>query len=637
MSLSLRHLVLLAMGIAAQGHAQNSESSPNSLPGVQSLAVSRFEFAYGLSHPDLPPLEALSELRVPLVLKEGVWTSEEKIVGEPVALGALPAESRFDAAALRAIAARVVAHYNAAGIFGVWVAFDGIEASASVSGANTLADNRLAGNSGARIVVWASQVKEVRTLARGERFPSDKANNNPKHAWIVAASPLQPAPSADAPGSLMKRDSLETYLGDLSRLPGRRVEVSVASAGQPGEVVLDYLVNETKPWQLFAQVSNTGTEATGEWRERLGYQQNQLTNRDDTLNVDFVTTADFETLTGFFSYRFPLFRPSRLSARIFGSYGDFTANSQTFQDLRFAGDNWSGGGEFAYIQSLFKSWDFSVTVGARYSHFGVDSGIGAVSLSSAESDFLIPYLGLSLSRDAGAWAAQTGVLVEHSVSGVPNSDPTKGLQGLGRLGADETWTSLRWNADYTVYLDNLLSSAGGNRAHELSFRARGRYLPGGEILVPQEQDVLGGAYSVRGYDESVLAADESLVFTAEYAWHIARGLRPGEPGRLFGQSFRWRPPAQRRAADWDLIFRGFTDYGFRWVNTDSSSSGASTSAISNRDLSLFGAGGGLELVILQNFSLRCDVGMVLEDIKDTNETLAESGDVRAHIAASIIW
>ncbi len=59
-------------------------------------------------------------------------------------------------------------------------------------------------------------------------------------------------------------------------------------------MTLDYLVNKTKPWTVYAQASNTGTEQTKEWRERFGFIDNQLTNHDDVQSIDY-TTAGFDS------------------------------------------------------------------------------------------------------------------------------------------------------------------------------------------------------------------------------------------------------------------------------------------------------------------------------------------------------
>ena len=62
---------------------------------------------------------------------------------------------------------------------------------------------------------------------------------------------------------------------------------------------LDYLVTEQKPYSAYLQVSNTGTESTGDWRERIGFIHYQMTGRDDIFSVDFITAEFDKTNTVF--------------------------------------------------------------------------------------------------------------------------------------------------------------------------------------------------------------------------------------------------------------------------------------------------------------------------------------------------
>src|SRR5208337_91005 len=95
------------------------------------------------------------------------------------------------------------------------------------------------------------------------------------------------------------------YVDRLNRQPGRRVDVAISAADQPDQYTLDYLVNEIKPWYVYAQVSNTGTALTNTWRERFGLVDNQLSGNDDILNLDALTDFNESTnATG--SYEFPI-------------------------------------------------------------------------------------------------------------------------------------------------------------------------------------------------------------------------------------------------------------------------------------------------------------------------------------------
>lgn len=626
-------LVLLFFSGFGLLRAQEAAGLPNA------VLIDRFLFRYGLDHPQLPSLEELRAIKLSLRKNAGIWRKTEGREGEILTLGQLPAGSQFDGEALKAVAQAIVNWFNARGFSGVWVAFTDLEATGP-----TLTDNRASGEHSAQIVIWASQVSEVRTLARGSRFKPEESINNRKHQRIAHGSPLQGSVSAEKPGDLFRQGVVERYLADLSTQPGRRVEASIASAGAPGKVVLDYLVTEIKPWMVIAQASNTGTAATDRWRGRLGFQHNQLTNHDDVLNLDAISTPDFSSYGTFGSYRLPLLPPATLVGRVFGSYGDFLANDATLQTLRFGGKNWLTGGELSNRSVFLRHWEINSVAGAAYTHYEVQSEVAGTSLSKGSAEFLIPYLGTNLSRDSEWWSIGGGVRIDHTVSSRSRTSAA-GITTLGRIGADEEWTSLRWNLGGSTYLDPLFNKSEQTSAlaHELSFRVRGRVLLRGHRLIPQEEEPLGGALSVRGYPEAILSADEFILATAEYAFHLPRSFKPGERKKLFGRPFSWRPPQPNQRADWDLIFRGFFDYGYRWVSPGpAGSSGLNSSALIDRDLGFAGAGGGVELVLWRNVSLRCDVGTALTELRDQSlapgdQVVVRSGSVRVHFVSSISW
>ena len=623
-------LLGLVVGARAQDQGATAAAPPDG-----GIAIEHFEFSYGLEHPALPPLEQLKGLTVHSTRDGNVFRAPSSKGAENLTLSGIPEGSRFDSDALRGIAQEVVHWYNARGLYGVWVTYSDLESSPS-----GLVDNRPPDNHDARMVIWASQVAEVRTLARGKRFKPQFSVNNRKHRGIIKHSPLQP-------GSLFRQDVLDTYLSGLSLHPGRLVEASIASAGAPGKVVLDYLVNESKPWQVFSQVTNFGTEATGVWRARLGYQDNQLTNHDDILNVDVISTPDLKTYGSFLSYRIPVFRPARLLVRVYGSYGDFLAGDATLQNLHFAGKNWLGGIEFSNRLSLPRSWSLVSVLGTNYNHYAIESRINKTPLVSGYSNFLVPFLGTTLSRDANWWTLSGGVRVDSTVGNFANLNQTNGIPALGRVSADSVWTSLRWNASGTLYLEPLFLGAerAPFSANEISVRVRGRSLLRGKRLIPHEQEPIGGAFSVRGYTESVLSADEFIASTVEYALHVPRMFKPGEPGTLFRQPFRWRPVRRQQTPDWDLIFRGFFDYAYRQVTPAPIVAGQTATgevSLVDRSLALAGTGGGFELTVRQNFSLRCDVGMALTELRDNTrpagqELVVPAGEIHYYLSSSFSW
>jgi hemolysin activation/secretion protein len=474
--------------------------------------------------------------------------------------------------------------------------------------------------------VWVGQVAEVRTIAKGERFSPDESINHSAHTRIRAESPIQAA-EGDEPAGLFRRKLVDDYVSGLSLHPTRRVEVSLASAGEPGKVVLDYLVNEVRPWQIFAQSSNTGSKATGVWRTRLGFQHTQFTNHDDILNLDVVSSGSWDTKAGLASYSFPLLRPEKLRLRVFGSAGDFKIGDLGFAQTKFTGDNWQAGTEATYRLRVRDRYGVAALAGLTYNHYNVGSSIANTAASGGRSGFLIPFVGARVTRQGERIGLSFAGRIEHSVDGIPNESATSGIEQLGRSDPAPSWTVFKGGVSAVAYLETLFqrlrpqgtAASPGKLAHEMSASLRGQYVMSRDRLVPQEQDLLGGAYSVRGYPDSILSADDSVVASAEYTFHVGRvySIPP-----IFG-------------ADIGLLLRGFTDFGHSWVTPAPGARGNLRLTEQNR--SMWSAGAGTEISIRNQISLRCDVGYVLRDLKDPFNTLAERGDIRAHFIGSLTW
>src|SRR5580765_3957125 len=145
------------------------------------------------------------------------------------------------------------------------------------------------------VEIFVSDVAKVRTIARCVPFekeaearmndddaPDGRTVKASKHLWTKAKSPVY----VDDPkkgGSLLQKNRLQDYLNRLNRFPGRRVCAAINSTGEPGKIMLDYVIREEKPLTVYFHEANDGTESTGEWRSRVGLQWLQLANLDDIL------------------------------------------------------------------------------------------------------------------------------------------------------------------------------------------------------------------------------------------------------------------------------------------------------------------------------------------------------------------
>lgn len=616
-------LALPELGRAAALEGASGEFSGSEGP---LYLVSAFELEYARPHPEHPPLQELENL--PLALGE---TSGGYVGPRRGGRNAWFALSDLDggypieiyASGLRELDEQLVDALNRLGLIGVYVAPhpDDIDRESG-------RDLRGPANTRLRIQIHTGRVAGLRTFGSGARIALEDRSDSAQHEGIKRGSPVQPvgaAANADA-DLLLKRD-LNEYLSHLNRHPGRRVGLSVTPSRTPGGVYLDYLVSEARPWTIYSQISDTGTEQTDEWRQRFGLVHHQLTGNDDILRIDYITGGFYEVNALFASYEAPLQRSQRVRWRIRAARTQYESNQRgaRFDDL-IKGEQWSAGAEL--IANVFQRDDLFVdlTAGARW----MNAEVNQFGFRVPEVSFFIPRLGLNLERYRETSSLQGSINVERNLKSVAGTD-VSGEEVFGRADLDDEWTLLSWNAAYSFYLEPALNPrawqnprtpASSTMAHELVFSTRGQ-LAFGTRLVAQARQVLGGLHSVRGYPQSVAAGDTVLFGSAEYRYHVPMGfrLRPDPADVPLLGEFRIAPQRVYGRPDWDLVLRTFFDVGFT-IESDRNS------AEENQTLSSIGVG--IELVLKRNLSLRFDWGIALQKVRDV-----ESGDNEAHFSATL--
>jgi len=627
-------------------------AAPAGEPGP-AIEISEFKLSYGgaeepkhalyKGHPGLPKVEAIAQLAVTVGKEADGYVAPR--AGLPSAtfklaeIGTLPVK-KFYASGLLSVEEQVVTWFNRRKLVGIFVAPHPedlvmevrlVEKQRKVTRQE---DRRPANRKDLRLVVWTGVVTQVRTIASGDRVPKEQRVDNPAHARIKAHSPVRPAVEGAPRADLLDKGALERYTSFLSRHPGRRVDVALASADRPGGVVLDYLVNENKPWYAYVQASNTGTHYTRPWRERFGFVHNQLTGHDDILTLDY-DTAGFDAAHAVnLSYEVPVFGFERLRWRVYGSWSKYTASDIGQANAEFRGEGWSAGTELAANVFQHKAFFVDAVLGARWDHLRVDDKLSA---TTGEDDILSPYVGFRFERITEIASTGGFLMLEWNLKDTANTEYEE-LNKLGRLHPDTRWAILKFDVEHAFYLEPLLNPAAwadpsnwkhATLAHELAFRFRGQNSTG-HRLTPQYEMVAGGMYTVRGYPESVVSGDNVYIATAEYRFHVPRMFKPrAEPAKLpmFNTPFRFAPQQVYGRPDWDLILRAFYDYG-RIVSVHRE--------VYESNETLQAIGVGLELRIKNNFSLRFDYGVALEDIEDpiTRQDNVSSGHKRIHTSCT---
>ncbi|MBL9031018.1 MAG: ShlB/FhaC/HecB family hemolysin secretion/activation protein [Phycisphaerae bacterium] len=640
----LRAGALVAAMVALAGAARGQEKAAAPTPF---LPVSGVVITYVQDHPQNPTVdEILSATRVRLLRDGTKWREpREGEAAEEVALSQLgqPGYDELSAGALAQVVFALRDEFIRRGIAGFRV-----DASSEVSlpvdekgqpdlksgdwGKDLRPQSHPDNPKEFRVQVLIASVSDVRTQAAGERIKLEDRLNNAKHDRIRRNSPVQPAGEGSA-GDHLDRNKVNDYMSRLNRHPGRRVDAAVSEGEQPGQIVLDYLVNEGKPWTVYFQVANTGTEQTSEWRERFGFSHTQLTNHDDILNLDYVT-AGFDAANALLgSYERPLGR-GRAHVRVFGSWNEFTASDVGQAGAKFSGDGWELGAELKVNVLQRRNLFIDAVVGGRWSNVSVTDETFGGNLNG-ETDFFIASIGLRGERNSAEMSTTGGITLDISIPEIADTDQGE-LDQLGRQNTSDDWTVLKWEFAHSMFLEPLLNRASWSDvengkptlAHEVAISFRGQYAFD-RRLVPTAEEVVGGSYTVRGYTESIAVGDSAYVASAEYRYHIPWGRRANpEPTKgWFGEPFRWVPQQPYGRADWDLIARGFVDAGQTFNSKRLSF---------EEDHTLVGVGVGLELVVRRNVDVRLDIGFPLNEVKTANES-NDVGDVKFHFSATLSY
>lgn len=582
---------------------------------------------YASAHPDHPSLEVLHDLELELGDLNGRWVApraglESSRLAPFRNLRGRPCH----ASALDVIVRACVAGLRREGLVGVFVAPDPRDLDP-----RTGEDLREGKEGPLRLLVWTARVAEVRTLARGDRIPVEERIDHPAHAFILEHSPLRAGEDGD--GDIIRKEELDDYVFWLGRHPGRRVDVALSRHGDGGEVSLDYLVNESRPWLAYLSVSNTGTEQTDEWRQHLGFAHHQLWGRDDILNLDYIT-AGFDSVHAFLgSYSLPLDRLGRYRFRLGGTWSEFTASDVGIVDEDFSGTGWEARGELQATVFQERQFFLDVFAAARWKRVEVDNEVVDVQ---GEEDLLLPRLGLRVERLTDLSSLRGELALEWNLADLADTEQFD-LDRLGRLSPDVSYQVLEWNLGWSFFLEPLLhpeawrdvsDPSWSTLAHELVLSFRGQHAFD-RRLIPQAQGVVGGLNSVRGYPESVIAGDTVFIANLEYRFHLPRALEvQPDPGQtlLFGKPFRFSPQQHYGRADWDLVLVGFLDAGRALQSL--------RLPTFEKHASLLGAGVGLEFRYRHHLTLRVDWATALLELERQE---VESGDSELHFVGTILY
>ncbi len=631
--------------------------------------ITKLEFGY---HKDAPGLPSMGELKHAVVILARARDGALLSTREPIERGSIrpkadvevleldeigkPGNQFLYPSALQTISERILRYYSNRNIIGIFsrpdprdVDVPPLKTPKDLVDLTKVKDLR-AGAGPLRIEIWLGRVTGLRTIASGDRVYDPEGNslkdridrnlpdiitgrrirwqdrvNNPLLEWIKERSPVQ---ASTQRAITIQKEELDNYVLRLNQHPGRHVDVAVTPdrGDVPEAVVLDYLVSESKPWLVYAQASNTGTKQTNTWRERFGYTNNQFTNHDDILSLDYITAGFEDSQAVTLSYETPVTKNRLTRLRAFGVYDQFTASDVGQAQQDFSGDTEQVGLELIHQLRQWRETFLYGVVGARVERIAVENETAG---DSAEAIYVLPYVGLRLQDVEETRATFADVTLLGGLTGTSRET----LETLGRSRPDTNFVVVQADASHAFFLEPVLDAARFERgesrlAQEVALSLKSQY-SAGYRLIPQEQQTAGGFYTVRGYPESVSAGDTVVVASAEYRFHLPRSFSSEpDPKKLkyFG-TFRVAPQQAYGRPDWDFIPKAFVDVGYAASNDK---------LFFERDDALIGAGVGIEFQLKQYLNMRIDWAVALKSIDDPAEPVS-AGSNRFHLSFTVLY
>ena len=401
-----------------------------------------------------------------------------------------------------------------------------------------------------------------------------------------------------APGSSPNANVVAQNIRLVNENPAKQTNVTLRAGAGEGEVDAVVEVQDEPPQKWFVTLDNTGTGATGYHRLGIGYQNANIGGSDDAVTAQFVTSVEKPDRVGIYSvgYRKPLYRLGA-SLDVVAGYSDVDAGTTQLASGGTGGTplSFSGrGGVLAVRYSLqlprVSGYDHKLSYGLDQRMYRNTCLIsGAPACGPAGATFNVTPFSVSY---AGQWVserAQMGFNVG-SVSnlGWGSKGDTTAL-GLARFGASSSYSLLRYGASYARALEG-----------DWQVRARLDGQHAAEPLVAPEQFGMGGASSVRGFQEREKGDDKGHsasfeLYTPELAPKL--GLK-----------------------DWNLRLLAFYDFG-RTTRVQAQPGEQLHEGIAS-------AGLGLRLNFQKQFALRLDVANILQP-----GGTREEGHWRFHLGA----
>jgi hemolysin activation/secretion protein len=292
--------------------------------------------------------------------------------------------------------------------------------------------------------------------------------------------------------------------------PAKTVQVLLQPGTEPGSVAAKLTVAEQPVQRWTARVDNTGGKRPGRWRAALGWQHANLFDADQVAGVELQTAPEEPSSVAVVSgsYRAPLYGQSA-AIDVYGAYSDVDAGKIGTQagDLQFSGKGTILGLRGNAYLPRIGNIDQRASLGLEWRDYLNNcaiAGLPAGACGSAGASVSVQPMSLGYAAQASGevrWAFSVNLLRNLALGGHHGS--AADFEAV-RPGSKRGYTLLRSNGQFGLAL-----------AEWAGLAVRYAAQAGDRALVPGELFGIGGALSVRGFEERELGGDSGAQLTAE--------------------------------------------------------------------------------------------------------------------------
>ncbi len=375
-------------------------------------------------------------------------------------------------------------------------------------------------------------------------------------------------------GESPNTQTLSRALGVANFNTAKRSQLLFSRGKEPGAVDAEVVVQDSNPQQVYAWLNNTGSEQTTRSRLGLGYENRNLFGRDHQLSLTYTTSPEDVGKVKQYGavYRIPLYRLTGMLT-LYGVRS--TVDTGVVADFfNVSGGGKTVGASYTQVLNKFGKLRQRLILDIADKLFENDASFADERIGSdvRSRPLTVQYHG---EWETPKWSGLFNIGFSKNLDG--GSDNTDEAYEAARAGADRQWFAWRatLNADWRL-----------PKAWMISTHVSAQYSD--DLLIPGEQFGLGGASSVRGFEERELTGDQGIAARLQLwsprwssQWQVGaftdlghvkrRQPKAGETGSdtlaSAGVSARWR---------WKNRVNLQADYGYVVNGIDSENPGLTT-------------------------------------------------------------